>query len=112
MLLRHAPCERLAPFVQSLWLSERGALPHTLERSLPTCGAHIVIPLLQDDILRYDTEDAVQARRLRGAVVQGPQDRFCVRGVEGPSRVVGVHLRAGAAAALLGGALPDRKSVV
>ena len=110
MFLRHPPSAPLAPFVESLWFSRRGALPHTRERSLPTGCVDIVIPLLQDDILRYDDEDDVQVRRLRGGVVQGPHDRYNVRGTEGPSVVVGVHLRAGAAAALFGGALPELRN--
>jgi len=105
MLLRHTPAAPLGCFVDSLWYSERGALPHVRERSLPTGCADIVIPLLQDDIVRYDDERNLHARRLRGGVVQGPHDRFGVRGTEGPSAVVGVHFRPAGAAALLGGPL-------
>ena len=106
MLLRHIPIGPLAAFVESVWYSARGALPHSREHSLPTGCCDIVIPLLQDDILRYEHEDAVQLRRLHGGVLQGPHDRYSVRGTEGPSAVVGVHFRAGGAAALFGGALP------
>jgi AraC-like DNA-binding protein len=38
--------------------------------------------------------------------VQGPFDRFGVRGTEGPSAVVGVHFKPAGAAAFFGGALP------
>jgi len=34
MLLRQRPSAPLAPYVESLWYSARGALPHTRERSL------------------------------------------------------------------------------
>ncbi|HEX6703488.1 MAG TPA: helix-turn-helix domain-containing protein [Albitalea sp.] len=107
MLLRHTPSLPLQPFVDCIWFSERGPLPHTRERSLPTGCADIVIPLLQDAVLRYDRLEEATARRLRGAVIQGPQDRFTLRGTEGPSRVVGVHFRPGGAAALLGPAVGE-----
>ena len=110
MLLRYTPAAPLGFFVDSLWVSERGALPHTRERSLPTGCADIVIPLLQDDIVRYDSESDLHARRLRGGIVQGPHDRFNVRGTEGPSAVVGVHFRPAGAAAFFGGDLPGLRN--
>ncbi|WP_280152497.1 AraC family transcriptional regulator [Piscinibacter sp. XHJ-5] len=106
MLLRHAPAGPLGCLVDSLWYSERGALPHTRERSLPTGCADIVVPLLQDHVLRYDSERDLVARRLHGAIVQGAGDRYFVRGTGGASVVVGVHFKPGGAAAFFGGALP------
>jgi AraC-like DNA-binding protein len=73
---------------------------------LPTGCADIVVPLLQEHVIRYDGEHDTHARQLRGAIVQGPFDRFGVRGTEGPSAVVGVHFTPGGAAAFFGGALP------
>ncbi|RQP26046.1 AraC family transcriptional regulator [Piscinibacter terrae] len=103
MLITRKPAAPLALFVEHLWFSERGALPHRRERSLPTGCADIVIPLLEgQDILRYGSEDDAGARRLRGPIVQGAHDRHSVRGVEGPSRVAGVHFKPGGAAALFG----------
>ncbi len=110
MLLRQRPSAPLAPYVDSLWYSERGALPHIRERCLPTGCADIVVPLLQDHLIRYDGEQDTHARRLRGAIVQGPSDRFGVRGTEGPSAVVGVHFTPGGAAAFFGGALPGLRN--
>jgi len=110
MLLRQRPSAPLVPYVDSLWYSERGALPHTRERCLPTGCADIVVPLLQDHLIRYDGEQDSHARRLRGAIVQGPSDRFGVRGTEGPSAVVGVHFTPGGAAAFFGGALPGLRN--
>jgi hypothetical protein len=106
MFLRHRPAAALAAHVDCLWYSARGALPHTRERSLPTGCADIVVPLLQDCLVRYDSETGDIARRLHGAIVQGPFDRFGVRGTEGPSAVVGVHFTPAGAAAFFGGALP------
>lgn len=106
MYLRRCPSGPLRSYVDSLWYAERDALPHTRERCLPTGCADIVVPLLQDHVIRYDSVDDTHARRLRGAIVQGPFDRFGVRGIEGASAVVGVHFTPGGAAAFLGGALP------
>ncbi|HET9204890.1 MAG TPA: helix-turn-helix domain-containing protein [Burkholderiaceae bacterium] len=106
MLLRQRPSGPLHAYVDSLWYGEREALPHTRERCLPTGCADIVVPLLQDHLIRYDHEHVHPARRLRGAIVQGASDRFGVRGTEGPSAVVGVHFKPGGAAAFFGGALP------
>lgn len=106
MFLRHRPAPPLAAHVDCLWYSARGALQHTRERSLPTGCADIVVPLLQDSLVRYDDELNPTARRLRGAIVQGAFDRFGVRGTEGPSAVVGVHFTPAGAAAFFGGALP------
>ncbi len=105
MFLNIRPSPPLNAFVESLWYSERGALPHTRERSLPTGCAHIVVPLLQEHLIRYEGVNDMGARRLRGPIVQGPSDRFGVRGVEGPSAVIGVQFRPGGAAAFFGGAL-------
>lgn len=106
MQLRQRPSGLLHAYVDSLWYVERDALPHARERCLPTGCADIVVPLLQDHLIRYDSEHDTQARRLRGAIVQGPSDRFGVRGTEGASAVVGVHFTPGGAAAFFGGALP------
>lgn len=106
MFLRHRPAAPLAAHVESLWYSARGALPHTRERSLPTGCADIVVPLLQDSLVRYDDEHGATAQHLRGAIVQGAFDRFGVRGTEGPSAVIGVHFTPAGASAFFGGALP------
>jgi AraC-like DNA-binding protein len=105
MQLSQQPSGPLHPYVERIWYSQRGALPHGRERILPTGCADIVVPLLQDGILRYD-EDGMHPRRFLGAVVQGPADRFAVRGTGGASTVVGVHFRPGGAAAFFDGMLP------
>lgn len=110
MVLRQRPAAPLSRYVDCLWFSARAALPHTRERFLPTGCADIVIPLLQQHLVRYDGVDDTQGRRLRGAIVQGPFDRFGVRGTEGASAVVGVHFTPGGAAAFFGGALPELRN--
>src|SRR5690606_31131961 len=110
MFLTLQPSAPLNAVVASLWYSMRDALPHTRERSLPTGSAHIVIPLLQDHLIRYDSLNDPRARHLRGPIVQGPSDRYGVRGTEGPSAVIGVQFQPGGAAALFGGRLPHRRN--
>jgi hypothetical protein len=89
MLIRLRPAPTLAPYVDCLWYSARAALPHARERTLPTGCADIVVPLLQEALVRYDTAEHGPEhgpeRRLRGAVVQGASDRFSLRGTTGPS---------------------------
>lgn len=104
MFLSLRPAGPLQAHVDCLWYAAHGALPHTRERLLPTGCADIIVPLLQDHLIRYDSAHELQARRLHGAVVQGPSDRFWVRGTEGDSVVVGVHFKPGGAAAFFGGA--------
>jgi AraC-like DNA-binding protein len=106
MFLSQRPAGPLAAHVDCLWYSARGALTHVRERSLPTGCADIVVPLLQDHLVRYDDEHGAVARRLPGAIVQGAFDRSAVRGTAGASAVVGVHFKPGGAAAFFGGALP------
>lgn len=110
MLVSHRPVAPLASHVDTLWFASREALPHHRERGLPTGRVDIVIPLLQDSIVRYDSVDAVQARHWRGAVVSGAHDRFVVRGMGGASSVIGVHFRPGGAAAFFGGALRELRN--
>lgn len=110
MHLRLRPTGPLQPYVDALWYGQRGALPHARERFLPTGCADIVVPLSRTPVIRYDTAHDPIARRLRGAIVQGPFDRFGVRGVEGASAVVGVHFKPGGAAAFFGAALPPLRN--
>lgn len=110
MLLRHRPSPPLAALIDSIWLAEREALPHSRERSLPTGCADIVIPLLQDSIVRFDGVDDFDPKHFRGGIVQGPHDQFSVRGMGGPSSVIGVHFKPGGAAAFFGGALPGLRN--
>jgi AraC-like DNA-binding protein len=105
MIITHRPTAPLATYVDSIWFTSRDALPHARERSLPTGRVDIVIPLLQDSIVRFNGVDSSDARHFRGAVVSGAHDRFVVRGMGGASSVIGVHFKPGGAAIFFGGAL-------
>jgi AraC-like DNA-binding protein len=106
-MLVHRPPPPLAAHVDMIWAAEREALPHDRERMLPTGCVDIVIPLLQDSVIRFDGLESTEPQHFKGAVVQGPHDRFIVRGTGGASSVVGVHFKPGGARAFFGGALGD-----
>jgi AraC-like DNA-binding protein len=110
MLVTHRPSAPLAPFVESIWFAQRGALPHSRELSLPTGRVDIVIPLLQDGVVRFDSIDSLQAIHVKGGVVSGAHNRFAVRGMGGASSVMGVHFKPGGAAAFFGGALGELRN--
>lgn len=110
MFHRYQPVGVLAPFVEMIWFASRGPLAHTREISLPSGRTDLVIPLEQESIVRFDHPGSTDARHYRGAIVQGPHDRFLVRGMGGASSVIGVHFRAGGAAACFGGDLPDLRN--
>ncbi len=107
MLVTHRPLAPLAAHVESIWFVAREALPHSRERALPTGRVDIVIPLLQDSVVRFDSVAASQAQHYHGAVVGGAHSRFTVRGMGGASAVIGVHFKPGGAAAFFGGALRE-----
>ncbi|HET7793392.1 MAG TPA: AraC family transcriptional regulator [Rhizobacter sp.] len=111
MLLTRRPIAPLSDFVDTLWASERGAMPHAREINLPTGRADIVIPLLEGQALTrfVDASDA-QGQRFTGGVIHGAQDHATVRATHGASSVVGVHFKPGGAAAFFGGALPELRN--
>lgn len=111
MLLSRRPAAPLDAFVDTLWASERGALPHPRESNLPTGRVDIVIPLLDHQaITRFSGSDDAQGQRFAGGVIHGAHDRACQRDTQGPSAVVGVHFKPGGAAAFFGGALPELRN--
>lgn len=108
MVARRPPSPALAPFVECLWASERPALAHARERSLPTGCADIVIPLLQPGIVRFDGTGDRIGTHLAGGVLQGAGDACVVRGgTDAPSAVVGVHFKPGGALRFAGLAMRD-----
>ena len=102
MFVRHTPAPPLDAFVDVLWASERGAMPHARERNLPTGRADLIIALRQTHLNRFASADDLQGQRFAGGIVQAPQQGPFFRETGEPSSVVGVHFRAGGAAALFG----------
>lgn len=111
MFFSRRPVAPLAAFVDTLWASERAALPHARERNLPTGCVDIVIPLLDGQrITRFTGIDDLAGDSFGGGVVQGAQDRSHQRETHGASAVVGVHFKPGGAAVFFGGALPELRN--
>jgi AraC-like DNA-binding protein len=111
MFFSRRPVAPLAAFVDTLWTSERAALPHARERNLPTGCVDIVIPLLDGQrITRFNSVDDLAGDSFSGGVVQGAQDRSHQRETQGASAVVGVHFKPGSAAVFFGGALPELRN--
>lgn len=102
MLLRHSPAPPLDAFVDVLWASERGAMPHARERNLPIGRADLIIALRQTHLTRFASAAEVHGQRFAGGIVQGPQQGSFFRETGKPSSVIGVHFRAGGATALFG----------
>ena len=111
MLLSRRPVAPLAGFVDTLWASERAAMPHRRERNLPTGCVDIVIPLLERQALtRFTSADDAAGDSFRTGVVQGAQDRSYQRETDGASAVVGVHFKPGGAAVFFGAALLELRN--
>lgn len=110
MLITHHPFGPLSALVDSIWIATRPALAHDRELSPPTGCVDIVIPLLQDGVVRFDGLNSAAPIHLRGGVVSGAHDRYAVRGMAGPSSVIGVHFRPGGAAAFFGGCLAELRN--
>jgi AraC-like DNA-binding protein len=108
MLLSRRPIAPLAAFIDTLWASERGPMPHAREFNLPTGCVDIVIPLRdQQALTRFTGTEDLLGDCFRGAVIQGAQDRAHQRDTQGASTVVGVHFKPGGAAVFFGGAMPE-----
>lgn len=71
MMLLPPSTPALMPYVQAFGYLE-AALPHALERVLPSGGMQLLVNLADDAFHSYDTGPL---RRQRGAVLQGPSDR-------------------------------------
>jgi len=111
MFFSRRPVAPLTAFVDTLWASERAAMPHARERNLPTGCVDIVIPLLDGQrITRFTGIDDMAGDSFTSGVVQGAQDRSHQRETHGASAVVGVHFKPGGAAVFFGGALPELRN--
>jgi AraC-like DNA-binding protein len=104
--IQRQPIPALRPFVSRVWASDdvvtgRYAKP-AREHVLPTGQMHLVFRLTDDPLRIFTSPDDVQSQSLGGAVVGGVRSQFYVRELTAPSCSVGVVLRPGAAAILLG----------
>jgi AraC-like DNA-binding protein len=93
------PAPPLATFVDYLWLYS-DAPRHPRERILPS-GTFELVFNLRDDEFRIQ-DPAGGYRRFSGAMVSGPYARFFVIDATQQASIIGVHVKAGGAAHLLG----------
>jgi AraC-like DNA-binding protein len=99
MLYRsHVPRGPLAAHVERLWLL-CDAPAHARERVMPSGTFELVFNLAEDEIRIHD---GAHVRRHSGAVVSGAFSRFFEVETRAHASIVGVHLKPGGAAALLG----------
>ena len=111
MHLTREPTAALRPFVQSLWAMDgREVSPaptrtrgvRRMERVLPTGTMHLVMRLSPAPLVLFDDASGARSRAVGHSVIGGARSSFYVRSVAEPAHSVGVQLRPGAAAALLG----------
>lgn len=103
MYASRRPAPPLAPFIDTLWTSERVAgLAHAREWNLPTGCADLVVPLTQAGLHRYDGLADASGRWLAGGLLQGVQQHATLRDTASALAVVGVHFRPAGLAAFFG----------
>lgn len=92
------PPPALAEFVSLFWLHEGCALPHGLERALPTGTAELVINLREDRLLVYDRREPHRAHIFPGAILCGPHAEYFLLDRHDQEAVLGVHFKPGGTA--------------
>lgn len=102
MLMRRTPAPPLDALIECLWHVERDPKPHARERVLPTGRVDLVIHLAGEHITRYADATDRHGTRWPAMLATGAGTRHFVIDTSHRSLAVGVHFRAGGAAALLG----------
>lgn len=102
MLLKRSPSPRLQPFIEALWVVDRGAAaprPGSRERVLPTGAMHLALSLSGEpfEVSAGDGHSAAGQ-----ALVGGARSRPYLRRLDGPSRSAGALFRPGACRYLFG----------
>lgn len=101
MLTARAPRDaRLLPFVDCIWTTNF-ALPHRLERILPTGHLQLLISLSEPELLDYGPDGRIE-NRTRGAALQGARVRPVVVDTRAQRRACGVSFRPGGAVPFFG----------
>ncbi|MES2642277.1 MAG: helix-turn-helix domain-containing protein [Myxococcota bacterium] len=106
-MIRRPPPPALAPYVRCLWYADDTATRSSgtatrRERALPTGGMDLVVRLSDAPIHLYDALGDEVGTSFGAAVLGGARSSYYVRDTTRPARSVGVHFRAGGAAAVLG----------
>lgn len=86
------PCERLLPWVRSLWYCRAPQIPHCRERVLPNGSVQLVVSLRRE-FLTDCREDGTLSARLPRAIVVGARGRFEIIDTADMDELVGVAFR-------------------
>jgi AraC-like DNA-binding protein len=95
--LRHVPRPPLARFIEFFWLYQGDALPHAMERVLPSATVEFIVDLSDDGLRLRDRRDTGRTRSFAGALIVGPQAEFFVIDTSRPRAIMGVHFKPGGA---------------
>ncbi|RPI53575.1 MAG: hypothetical protein EHM55_13405 [Acidobacteria bacterium] len=77
---RHrVPRPPLDSFVESIWVFQSDARPHTLEPILPTGAAQLIVNLKEDQTRLYNPDLPHRYAATSGSVLSGVQSRFHVK---------------------------------
>lgn len=93
------PRPPLSAFINLLWSTEGPVPTHTRERLLPDGMATLVFTLRDGPMNLYSRTTVNRAERFFGALISGPQARSFLIDTQDTDVTVGVHFRAGGAAA-------------
>jgi AraC-like DNA-binding protein len=96
----YQPAPPLATIVDAVWYYDGYAPPHRLEHVLPDGSMQLIIHLRGEPLRVYDRDGA--PRLVHGPLVCGPRARYCLVDTAQQGALVGIHVRPGGAAALLG----------
>lgn len=87
------PRAPLGAFIESIWICRNDPRPFALERILPTGAAQLVVNLEEDEIRRYDADDADRCDSTSGTVLAGVQSSYSVIDTDEQKWVLGVSFR-------------------
>lgn len=87
----------LSSLVESVWDWDMPRAAHGYDRMLPSAKPQLIVNLAEDETRVYD--DALRARRMSGAALDGPSQRSFIIDTAEQTAVVGIVFRAGGAAA-------------
>src|SRR5258708_39659548 len=93
--LRQVPRPLLRRFVDFLWLYRGDAMPHAMERVLPSATVEFIIDLGDDGLVLRDRQDTRRTRSFAGTLVVGPHAEFFVIDTSRPRTIMGVHFKPG-----------------
>lgn len=101
MLLFLKPPASLQHCIETLWYWESdAALPHRIERIMPTGTASVIINLAEDELREYGPNGVLQ--RYRGAALVGSRCEYSLIDTEEQQAVMGVQFQPGGSWPVLG----------